>query len=198
MFDILVADSLAPEGLDILKSQADVKLTVKEKWAPGELASVTAINPFLEATPAQWGRLKLNMGEVQHAFDRVDGLTFGAASAIADRVPFDMAGGLRWNSSERSARAFRTIRFGHVVGLHRFGQMVASQARRLEGLPVTVFVSEDPVASPEAARRVARVMGATVEELPSKSHNLLEERARFHILKKVNQLFERLSRDRTP
>src|SRR6188472_1563072 len=40
MFDILVADSLAPEGLDILKSQADVKLTVKEKWAPGELASV--------------------------------------------------------------------------------------------------------------------------------------------------------------
>src|SRR3954471_866286 len=37
MLDILVADSLAPEGLDILKSQPDVKLTVKEKWEPGEL-----------------------------------------------------------------------------------------------------------------------------------------------------------------
>src|SRR4051812_887112 len=37
MFDILVADSLAPEGLDILKSQKDVKLTVKEKWEAGEL-----------------------------------------------------------------------------------------------------------------------------------------------------------------
>lgn len=40
MFDILVADSLAAEGLEILKSQPDVKLTVKEKWEPGELAKV--------------------------------------------------------------------------------------------------------------------------------------------------------------
>ena len=37
MFDILVADSLAKEGLEILKAQPDVKLTVKEKWEPGEL-----------------------------------------------------------------------------------------------------------------------------------------------------------------
>ena len=40
MFDILVADSLASEGLAILKSQPDVKLTVQEKWQPGELAKV--------------------------------------------------------------------------------------------------------------------------------------------------------------
>jgi D-3-phosphoglycerate dehydrogenase / 2-oxoglutarate reductase len=39
MFEILVADSLAAEGLAILKAQADVKLTVQEKWAPGELAA---------------------------------------------------------------------------------------------------------------------------------------------------------------
>jgi len=37
MFDILVADSLAKEGLEILKAQPDVKLTVKEKWEKGEL-----------------------------------------------------------------------------------------------------------------------------------------------------------------
>ncbi len=37
MFDILVADVLAKEGLDILKAQPDVKLTVKEKWEKGEL-----------------------------------------------------------------------------------------------------------------------------------------------------------------
>jgi len=40
MFDILVADSLAAEGLAILKSQPDVKLTVKEKWEKGELGKV--------------------------------------------------------------------------------------------------------------------------------------------------------------
>jgi D-3-phosphoglycerate dehydrogenase len=40
MFDILVADSLAAEGLAILKAQPDVKLTVQEKWKPGELAGV--------------------------------------------------------------------------------------------------------------------------------------------------------------
>ena len=40
MFDVLVADSLAAEGLAILKAQPDVKLTVKEKWEPGELAKV--------------------------------------------------------------------------------------------------------------------------------------------------------------
>ena len=40
MFEILVADSLAAEGLAILKAQTDVKLTVQEKWAPGELGSV--------------------------------------------------------------------------------------------------------------------------------------------------------------
>jgi D-3-phosphoglycerate dehydrogenase len=40
MFDILVADSLAAEGLAILKAQPDVKLTVQEKWKPGELAEV--------------------------------------------------------------------------------------------------------------------------------------------------------------
>ena len=39
MFEILVADSLAAEGLAILKAQTDVKLTVQEKWAPGELAA---------------------------------------------------------------------------------------------------------------------------------------------------------------
>jgi D-3-phosphoglycerate dehydrogenase len=39
MFDILVADKLAEEGLAVLKSQADVKLTVQEKWKPGELAA---------------------------------------------------------------------------------------------------------------------------------------------------------------
>src|SRR4051812_36194809 len=38
MFDILVADSLAAEGLAILKAQPDVKLAVQEKWEPGELA----------------------------------------------------------------------------------------------------------------------------------------------------------------
>ncbi len=35
MFDILVADKLAAEGLAILKAQPDVKLTIQEKWAPG-------------------------------------------------------------------------------------------------------------------------------------------------------------------
>jgi D-3-phosphoglycerate dehydrogenase len=40
MFDILVADALAAEGLAILKAQPDVKLTVQEKWKPGELAGV--------------------------------------------------------------------------------------------------------------------------------------------------------------
>lgn len=40
MFEILVADSLAAEGLAILKAQPDVKLTVQEKWKPGELAEV--------------------------------------------------------------------------------------------------------------------------------------------------------------
>jgi D-3-phosphoglycerate dehydrogenase / 2-oxoglutarate reductase len=39
MFEILVADALAAEGLAILKAQTDVKLTVQEKWAPGELAA---------------------------------------------------------------------------------------------------------------------------------------------------------------
>src|ERR1043165_3545615 len=38
MFTILVADSLAKEGIEILKAQPDVKLTVQEKWEPGELA----------------------------------------------------------------------------------------------------------------------------------------------------------------
>lgn len=40
MFDILVADKLADEGLAILKAQPDVKLTVQAKWQPGELAGV--------------------------------------------------------------------------------------------------------------------------------------------------------------
>jgi len=40
MFNILVADSLAAEGLAILKAQPDVKLTVQEKWQPGELGKV--------------------------------------------------------------------------------------------------------------------------------------------------------------
>ncbi len=40
MFDILVADSLAPEGLAVLKAQPDVKLTIQEKWKPAELAGV--------------------------------------------------------------------------------------------------------------------------------------------------------------
>jgi D-3-phosphoglycerate dehydrogenase len=39
MFDILVADALAAEGLATLKAQTDVQLTVQEKWAPGELAA---------------------------------------------------------------------------------------------------------------------------------------------------------------
>jgi D-3-phosphoglycerate dehydrogenase len=39
MFEILVADSLAAEGIAILKAQTDVKLTVQEKWQPGELAA---------------------------------------------------------------------------------------------------------------------------------------------------------------
>ena len=39
MFEILVADALAAEGLAILKAQTDVKLSVQEKWAPGELAA---------------------------------------------------------------------------------------------------------------------------------------------------------------
>ncbi len=37
MFEILVADKLADEGKAILKGQPDVKLTVQDKWAPGEL-----------------------------------------------------------------------------------------------------------------------------------------------------------------
>jgi D-3-phosphoglycerate dehydrogenase len=40
MFDILVADKLADEGLAILKAQADVTLTVVAKWEKGELAKV--------------------------------------------------------------------------------------------------------------------------------------------------------------
>ena len=40
MFDILVADKLADEGLKILKEQPDVKLTVIPKWEKGELAKV--------------------------------------------------------------------------------------------------------------------------------------------------------------
>ncbi|MCL2646524.1 MAG: phosphoglycerate dehydrogenase [Phycisphaerales bacterium] len=40
MFDILVADKLAEEGLAILKAQTDVKLTVQPKWEKGELAKV--------------------------------------------------------------------------------------------------------------------------------------------------------------
>ena len=40
MFEILVADSLAAEGIAILKAQPDVKLTVQEKWQPGEMAKV--------------------------------------------------------------------------------------------------------------------------------------------------------------
>lgn len=40
MYDILVADKLAEEGLAILKAQTDVNLKVQPKWAPGELASV--------------------------------------------------------------------------------------------------------------------------------------------------------------
>jgi D-3-phosphoglycerate dehydrogenase / 2-oxoglutarate reductase len=41
MIDILVADKIAEEGLAILKSQPDVKLTNHpEKWKPGELAEV--------------------------------------------------------------------------------------------------------------------------------------------------------------
>jgi len=39
MLDILVADKLAREGIAILEKQPDVKLTVKEKWEPGELAA---------------------------------------------------------------------------------------------------------------------------------------------------------------
>ena len=38
MFDILVADKLADEGLAILKAQTDVNLTVQPKWEKGELA----------------------------------------------------------------------------------------------------------------------------------------------------------------
>jgi D-3-phosphoglycerate dehydrogenase len=37
MFEILVADKLADEGKAVLKAQPDVKLTVQEKWGPGEL-----------------------------------------------------------------------------------------------------------------------------------------------------------------
>ena len=40
MFDILVADKLADEGLKILKEQPDVRLTVTPKWEKGELAKV--------------------------------------------------------------------------------------------------------------------------------------------------------------
>jgi D-3-phosphoglycerate dehydrogenase len=40
MFEILVADKLADEGLAILKAQPDVKLTVIPKWEKGELAKV--------------------------------------------------------------------------------------------------------------------------------------------------------------
>lgn len=40
MFNVLVADSLAAEGLAILKAQPDVELTVQEKWQPGEMAKV--------------------------------------------------------------------------------------------------------------------------------------------------------------
>lgn len=40
MFEILVADKLADEGLAILKAQPDVKLTVTPKWEKGELAKV--------------------------------------------------------------------------------------------------------------------------------------------------------------
>ncbi len=40
MLDILIADSLAAEGIAILKAQPDVKLTIQEKWQPGEMAKV--------------------------------------------------------------------------------------------------------------------------------------------------------------
>jgi D-3-phosphoglycerate dehydrogenase len=40
MFDILVADKLADEGKAILKAQPDVKLTVQDKWQPGELGKI--------------------------------------------------------------------------------------------------------------------------------------------------------------
>ncbi len=42
MFDILVADKLAAEGIKILQNQPDVKLTIQEKWGPGELARALA------------------------------------------------------------------------------------------------------------------------------------------------------------
>ncbi len=40
MLKILVADKIADEGLEILRTQADVELTNKPKWNPGELSSV--------------------------------------------------------------------------------------------------------------------------------------------------------------
>jgi D-3-phosphoglycerate dehydrogenase len=40
MLKILVADKIAEEGLEILRTQADVELTNKPKWNPGELSSV--------------------------------------------------------------------------------------------------------------------------------------------------------------
>ena len=40
MLDILVADSIADEGLAILKAQPDVKFTHKPKWEKGELGQV--------------------------------------------------------------------------------------------------------------------------------------------------------------
>lgn len=39
MFDVLVADKLAAEGIAMLKAQTDVKVTIKEKWEKGEMAA---------------------------------------------------------------------------------------------------------------------------------------------------------------
>jgi pimeloyl-ACP methyl ester carboxylesterase len=155
------------------------------------ISSVTAVNPFLQATPRTIGPLRLRMGLVQQAFDVADKVSFGRVSALADSRAFDLASGLRWLRTEAEDHSFRHIRFGHVVALHRFGQHVLGNARPIVGPRVQLFLSEDPVADPHASLRFARIAGAEVHYSPVKIHNLMKEPSRYDIFRQVTKTLSR-------
>lgn len=155
------------------------------------IRSVIAVNPFLEETPRSLGPLRLSMGLAQRVFDGLDRLSFGRASSLLDRRRFDLDSGRNPMRSEAAEHSFRFVRLGHVVALHRFGQLVLRSAKPLVGPRVRLFLSEDPVANPEANLRWARTVGAEVQYVPVPIHNLMNERAHYGIFRSVTDAVEK-------
>ncbi len=193
MFDILVADKIAAEGLAMLKAQPDVKVTVKEKWNPGELGGVLGnfdgviIRSGVKVTGKDLekpGKLK-GIARAGVGVDNVDVAAATKAGVLVMNTPdantvttaehtitLMMALSRKVAAADASLRSGKWERAnfmgtqlaGKTLGVVGFGRIGRAVAKRALGLEMKVL-AHDPVFFADTALDGQVRMLKTVEEL---------------------------------